>query len=333
MYHTTQNIMRLYVVKLENNKYFIFRRDKEDDYEQISVEIQLLYDFVRKYKPVEIIEVVEIEDELDIDKHVKNYMLFYGIENVRGGTYVDEILPEYLVKTLRSEFTIFNLDNDSNAVTDPNAVTDTSAVTDPNAQTNTNAVSEIIEKYGNMTLDERKLEKNSLVKEYEFYAETKRLYNEYKFSPLNTTTNATTIGPPTLDILDWLLRFIDYRWYDTSKIMDETKEIYEDALTQLRFISQTYFKITDHVDYEMTIFLHKPEFVFDSFFYHRHDMSNYEEQYITAFQVLKTFRSMCFRITNRLDEFEFDMSGYPKNFENYAEMVLNYMDILETTEN
>lgn len=315
MYYTMENytsVVQLYVVKLENNKYFIYCRDKEDYYEQISVETQLLYDFVRKHKPVEIIEVVKIEDELDIDKHVKKYMLYFGIDNVRGGTYVDEILPDYLVKTLRSEFTIFN---------------------DANAQTNKNAVSEIIEKYGNMTLDERNLEKNSLTKEYDLYVETKRLYNEYKISKSNTTTNATTIGPPTLDILDWLLRFIDYRWYDTSKIMVETKEIYEDALTKLRFISQTYFKITEHVDYEMTIFLHKPEFVLDSFFYHRDDMSNYQEQYITAFQLLKTFRSMCFRITNKLDEYEFDMSSYPTNFENYAEMVLNYMDILETAEN
>jgi hypothetical protein len=238
-------------------------------------------------------------------------MLFYGIDNVRGGTYIDEVLPDYLVKTLRNEFTIFNIVNDTLS----------------NAVIETNSVSEIIEKYKNLTADERILEKNSLMKEYKVYVETNRLYNEYKF----TTSNAIVIGSgsSTLDILDWLLRFIDYRNYDTSKILEETKEIYVDALRQMRFITQTYFKITEHVDYEMTIFLYHPEFVFDKFFYHRHDMSNYDAHYVTAFQVLKTFRSMCFRIMNRLDEYEFDMSCYPTNFENYAEKALYYLDNVE----
>jgi hypothetical protein len=66
-----------------------------------------MYDFVKKNKPISTSHIIPIIDVLEIDHYVKKYMNKYGIENVRGGTYFEEYLPQHLLSTLNNELSIY----------------------------------------------------------------------------------------------------------------------------------------------------------------------------------------------------------------------------------
>ncbi len=76
----------------------------------------------------ELIEVIKTEDLCDVDKTVKKYMLKYGINKVRGGSYNKHELDEWMIKSLEHEFKLLQpveqtkilstIDNYINNVTD-----------------------------------------------------------------------------------------------------------------------------------------------------------------------------------------------------------------------
>ena len=54
----------------------------------------------KKYPPIDVIEVISNCDDYDEDKYTLMYMCKYGIDNVRGGSYVTVKLPETTVNHL-----------------------------------------------------------------------------------------------------------------------------------------------------------------------------------------------------------------------------------------
>jgi len=99
----TQNI-NIYVLECNDNKYYIGKTS-------LSVDIrysQHLTDencaFTTKYKPIKIVETIKSNDPLDEDKITKKYMILYGIDNVRGGSYTKLKLDDWMIKSLEHEF-------------------------------------------------------------------------------------------------------------------------------------------------------------------------------------------------------------------------------------
>lgn len=77
----------VYVLKLEEKKYYVGRTC---DYER-----RLREHFegrgsswTQMYKPIEVIELLEVSSGFEEDMVVKEMMSLYGIDNVRGGSYV-----------------------------------------------------------------------------------------------------------------------------------------------------------------------------------------------------------------------------------------------------
>lgn len=59
--------------------------------------------WTKLYTPIAIKEIINNADEFSEDLYTKKYMKKYGIENVRGGSYVKIILPDYQLITLQKE--------------------------------------------------------------------------------------------------------------------------------------------------------------------------------------------------------------------------------------
>ena len=94
----------IYFLKLEQNKYYVGKTN--------NVNTRLndhMTDngsqWTKKYKPIEIIEVIPNCDGFDEDKYTKIYMNKFGINNVRGGSYTKIVLSKEELSFLQKEIT------------------------------------------------------------------------------------------------------------------------------------------------------------------------------------------------------------------------------------
>lgn len=94
----------IYILKLKSNKYYIgktsnpkFRLDSHFNYNG-SV-------WTKKYKPINIHQLIPDCDNYDEDKYTVIYMEKYGINNVRGGTFCQIKLSAENKKTLEKMIT------------------------------------------------------------------------------------------------------------------------------------------------------------------------------------------------------------------------------------
>ena len=95
-------MVSIYVLKLEQNKYYIGKS------QNVYSRIQNHFNgngsvWTKKYKPIDIVEVIPNCSNFDEDKYTKIYMSQYGIDNVRGGAYVTTDLRQYEKNSLRKE--------------------------------------------------------------------------------------------------------------------------------------------------------------------------------------------------------------------------------------
>jgi hypothetical protein len=100
--------LSLYVLKLEEGKYYVGVTYKPINVRVLEHMQGYGSEWTKKYGPIEVIETVFEVDKYDEDKYVKIYMNKYGIENVRGGSYVTLELPDYQMLTLRKELCLAN---------------------------------------------------------------------------------------------------------------------------------------------------------------------------------------------------------------------------------
>ena len=91
----------IYILELTDNKYYVGKTGNP------SFRLESHFNsngsaWTRKYKPIKILAVIPNCDDYDEDKYTKIYMDKYGINNVRGGSYVqiklDNITMKYLVR-------------------------------------------------------------------------------------------------------------------------------------------------------------------------------------------------------------------------------------------
>lgn len=98
----------LYVLQLENDKWYIGKttRDLSDRYFEHLTGAGSSW--TQKYRPIDLHLAIKDVDEFEEDKQTKIFMKQYGINNVRGGSYTEFILPEYQLMALRKELSTAN---------------------------------------------------------------------------------------------------------------------------------------------------------------------------------------------------------------------------------
>jgi len=89
----------IYALQLEQNKYYIGKTKNpkfrlEDHFNCIGSE------WTKRYKPIKILELKSNCDDYDEDKITRQYMDKYGINNVRGGSFVSLKLKKSIIDTL-----------------------------------------------------------------------------------------------------------------------------------------------------------------------------------------------------------------------------------------
>ena len=96
--------MFVYILQLEKGKYYV--GSTKTPYKRISEHFKNNgAAWTKKYKPIEIIEVIQDCDIYDEDKYTRKYMDTYGIDNVRGGSYCTMTLNQSTIKHIEKERT------------------------------------------------------------------------------------------------------------------------------------------------------------------------------------------------------------------------------------
>jgi len=103
-------MITVYILKLENNKYYIGRTTK-NVYERVLDHSKGEAGYWTKLnKPIELIDFKPNADKFDTDLYVKKYMDKYGINNVRGGTYSSPTLTSEKYYLLKEELANANFE-------------------------------------------------------------------------------------------------------------------------------------------------------------------------------------------------------------------------------
>jgi len=83
----------IYILRLINIKYYVGK--SKNPQKRFTEHVKGFGSaWTKKYKPIEIEQIIEHTSPFDEDKYVKEYMAKYGIDSVRGGSYVTIELTE-----------------------------------------------------------------------------------------------------------------------------------------------------------------------------------------------------------------------------------------------
>ena len=92
--------MKVYILKLEDNKYYVGKT------KTLKRRLQQHFNgngsiWTQKYKPIELDDVYNNCGEFDEEKYTFHYMKKYGIDNVRGGSFCQLVLPDESISVLK----------------------------------------------------------------------------------------------------------------------------------------------------------------------------------------------------------------------------------------
>jgi hypothetical protein len=105
-----QNNLYLYFISLNNNKMFL-HADFKKDYDVVMEECADMFEYVQLHAPQKVVYAMAVHDLYDIDKHVKQFMHLFGIDDTRGGSYTEVHLPDYMLKTIEHERAIASFEH------------------------------------------------------------------------------------------------------------------------------------------------------------------------------------------------------------------------------
>jgi len=259
---------KIFVLQLENDKWFLHLSNQTNpDY--VLFESQVLYDYVKKNAPIKIYEAIESHNNYDINTLTRKYMSWIGVENVRGGIYSDEILPDYLIKGLELELN-----------------------TDCGQQTY----------FFKSISDKQGLEFNDFV-------EHAKLYSELLSLGYQKITRDFFVDLEWLeDKVKSSVGYKETHKNGLSVFNYDDDNRYKRILNVMNIVRDKYFQLDeDNIRVNNSALMKYPEFTFDYFVYHQHLKRNWESETKNALEIIKNYQSMGYTLINIIDGKEFDL--------------------------
>jgi len=296
----SQILKYIYVIELEE-QYFFIHTSEETNPRNIFLKCEIYYDFIKKHKPVKILKHFPYENDFLIDATVKEYMFIYGINFVRGGSYIDEILNPFQLGTIRKEFDIIE--------------------------------SPLIhEKELKDVLSYESREYESLEEIIKVSDEIEETYQKYLFEKTRydnmfpaSFINKKIITDITSEDITWLQGICKSHYDDngipfihqklntvnlnfSKRYIKKYRDIVE-SLGHVYFLSKNtpFFEDKQDIIQEYEIYLKHPNFLFDAFIY------NYFTNHISLEnldRICRIIKWMIDLVKNRIDEYKFDLSTY-----------------------
>ena len=92
----------IYILRLEGGRYYVGKTENVTKRYQQHIEGKGSA-WTKKYPPLALVKTIEGASGFDEDRYVKEYMETYGIQNVRGGSYVQIELSDFQKENLKTE--------------------------------------------------------------------------------------------------------------------------------------------------------------------------------------------------------------------------------------
>jgi hypothetical protein len=270
----------LYVIELEQNKFFLYDTYCSNEFEVLVI-AHMKNDYMKKYKPIDIKEIMILDDHIEILYYLKKYMAKYGIESVRGGSYKNEFLTQAEQQFLENELSIENNSTEN--------------------QKEEDYIREIVYKYGSRHWNQIEIDEevNHLTSMRESYRKD-----------LENMNKVNWITDSILYDIGWIRKLASsptsYLYVYKSCLHNKYYEI----IKNLKKITKIFIDYDFIIDYDSPIYLKNPEFVFDNCIL---SITNSYKDKLE--ELCDKFQLMITTLINRKMEYEFHIDSYEKDIE------------------
>jgi len=302
----------LYILQLENDKTLLHISSNNNlDNNYLFLQCQIIYEFAKENKPIKIIDVLKLSTLLEADYYVKRYMLYYGIDNVRGGSYTNNQIQPDVYKFLENELLLDSIEIDEDS----------------------DIFSQIYYKYSQYNEMQIRKEKDFLKSQLEYMKSKQIFYDSLSNSlKIHNSNSNFSIRQDIFSELDWIKNIIHSNSFE--KLENTQIYRYRTILKIFEQIKQTFLKLNEKLpDFEPIIFLQNPSTIFDTFFYHRINIPEFADKQVdnlveVADSVLSKFEYMSYFIVNRMDELEYDLKSNGPNYLKSLKYSFEYIEHL-----
>ena len=318
MNYYLSSLYYIYALELSNNKWFIYTT-KNQNSNEVYLNSKLRYEYISNNLPIISHQQVQITDVLDVNYFVKKYMRLYGIDNVRGGSYSDNILSvnvkTFLQNEIKDEFNNYD-----------------------------QIIDDTIDEFNNIS-------KWSLDRKINTKLELENLQNLYKIE----TERFSDLMKPFLKTEQIINRQLidEYKWFkdviemlineyissneNNQNIQDEINEYYvsEQLKNKYTFIKTIilgmnikFYEINNEDQYLYCTY-NKIEDMFkhyDALFLINKNEIDLDYIFKDNYYVMQQIEYILYSLITLMDEYEFDVKSYPENFSIITNWKLNKIE-------
>jgi hypothetical protein len=294
---------RIHILCLKNNKWFLYvSRCPADNWNYICKEAATLFEYVRENQPIMVFDSQPYMDIFQLDARVKQYMKYYGIENVRGGSYSTPVLLEHRIKAIEEELfqdtgmmdhNILLIEEIHRTYEDWHPSSDNFAGEIHRLQQKLDNFRAIKEKCHSITTNRTVFEDLDWIKKR---AHQVKLYCDSNSTPSIVSNLEITNYKRIIETMQQLTR--QFRGF-----LEENRLIYDDS----------------------HLLLEKPYVQLDTLFYHSHLIHDSGIYFSRIEKMLNYFEYMAWVVVNRSEEFHFDLGQYETHFEKKTEYAIQYL--------